>query len=454
MAHLLGLILVVIAAVLPQESWAQAMEPALDRFSGNWGGCEGWSSEAVAKCLINASIAEWSGWGWVLCSPDPIWSSKDPADPTASYGQGYGVHASVDTGAGCQPATAGTVTKEYACRDLSPYVGWPPMCNVPSCTAGVAGTAKVFTDSPPETFCSFGCTARIGMCMRMSEDDPLSCVTHLTGAVCTPTEHDPGGGEPEEVEDEDAVACMEQGKTLGEVNGVRVCLDRGTPGGAETIDGNTTTQEVEADGSVTKVDKTTTTITNIDGSVTVITTTVTTTNVGEPGESTSTEVDAFTGTKTQVCADRPNLPVCRSGGGGGGDGEGEGGGGEFGGSCASGFVCEGDPIQCAIAKEQHVRACQLFEDETDESLVYANALAGDDPGDAALDPANAREVGLEGMIDDGGFLAGSCLDDLVVPLWDGQSLTVPFSELCPHLEFMGMIVVAFSMLAAARIMFV
>lgn len=454
MANLLGLIVAVLLS-LPAGVQAQEMvEP------GRWwrvntvSECKGWSAEEVAQCAFEAfNPSDRHGTGASWCDTGYLHPDDGPPEALPA---GWWIRlmrdARPESGSCKGPQVWGSITWEPRCVDGSLVVGG--MCAVPVCEAGQGGSAKVFTSSPPETFCSFGCTVRIGMCMRMSEDDPLSCVTTTTGASCTPTENDPGAGMPDEVEDETAASCMEQGKTVGEVNGVLVCVERGTPGGAETIDENTTSQETEVDGSVTKVDKTTTTITNIDGSVTVITTTVTTTGVGTPGESTSTEIDAFTGTRTQVCADRPNLPVCRSGGGGGGDGEGEDGGGEFAGSCASGFVCEGDPIQCAIAKEQHVRACQLFEDETDESLVYANALAGDDPGDAALDPANAREVGLEGVIDDGGFLAGSCLDDLVVPLWDGQSLTVPFSELCPHLEFMGMIVVAFSMLAAARIMFV
>lgn len=451
MANLLGLILAIVA-------WwpgsAHAVDPVRRYVEGTGTCVPTFSQEAMVDCVVGMLVLpsgnEWCG-DWYV-TPDPnVTGAYSWISVRRNYRQ-------VGSSGSCNVQIPSQFYWEPACIDGSPVVGG--QCELGPCVAGQRSSAQVFTATAPETFCSFGCTVRIGMCIRLGDDAPLSCDTTTTGASCVPTEHDPGGGAPSEADGEgadDAMECIRKGMTYGSVDGVPMCLPRGTPGGAETEQTGSSTQETDVDGSVTRKDTTTTTVTNIDGSITITTITVTTTGVGTSNEETSTEVDVVTGTPSQICSAQPTLPVCTSGGGGGqgeGDGEGEGGEGSWGGTCAAGFTCDGDPVQCAIAREQHVRACQLFEEENDESLVYADARAGNDPGDAALDPANAETVDVAGSVDADGFLVGACVDDLNVPLWGGQSLTIPFSHLCPYLEIMGAIVLAFSLLAAARIMFV
>ncbi len=134
-------------------------------------------------------------------------------------------------------------------------------------------------------------------------------------------------------------------------------------------------------------------------------------------------------------------------GSGNGDGDGEKGG--FGGSCMSGFACEGDAIQCAIAREQYARNCKLFDDTSAESDLY-NANKGKTGNQTGDLPGN-ETISLSGRIDTSDPLGGGgCIGDLNVTVW-GQAVTLPLSNVCQYLAMLGNILVAVSMLMAARI---
>jgi len=140
------------------------------------------------------------------------------------------------------------------------------------------------------------------------------------------------------------------------------------------------------------------------------------------------------------------------GGSGGGDGDGDGDGdGESGwaGDCMAGFACEGDAIQCAIAKEQHRRACKLFDEKSTESELY-NKEKGKEGAQTEDLPGNRTES-LQGRISTVDALgAGQCISDLTVVVV-GKSVTLPMSRICPTLAIIGNIMVAISFLAAIRI---
>lgn len=145
-------------------------------------------------------------------------------------------------------------------------------------------------------------------------------------------------------------------------------------------------------------------------------------------------------------------PVGGGGGNGNGNGNGDGDGkGGFAGTCASGFACEGDAIQCAIAKEQHIRACKLFDDQSDESKLYGKEKGKE--GEQTKDlPGNKSET-MTGRIRTNDALGGGgqCVQDLSVFVM-GQSVTLPFSKICPSIAVIGNIMVAVSLLLAARIL--
>ena len=136
-------------------------------------------------------------------------------------------------------------------------------------------------------------------------------------------------------------------------------------------------------------------------------------------------------------------------GGGDGDGGGEDDGSGFGGSCVAGFSCEGDAIQCAIAQEQHRRSCKLFDDTSPESDLY-NANKGKTGNQTGDLPGN-ETISLSGRIDTSDAIGGGgCFGDLSVTVW-GSSISLPLSNLCQYLAMLGNILVAVSMLMAARI---
>jgi hypothetical protein len=137
------------------------------------------------------------------------------------------------------------------------------------------------------------------------------------------------------------------------------------------------------------------------------------------------------------------------GGTGSGDGDGDGDKSGFGGSCMAGFACEGDAIQCAIAREQYARNCKMFDDSSAESDLY-NANKGKTGNQTGDLPGN-ETISLTGRIDTSDPLGGGgCIGDLSVTVW-GQGVSLPLSNLCQYLAMLGNILVAVSMLMAARI---
>ncbi len=251
----------------------------------------------------------------------------------------------------------------------------------------------------------------------------------------------------------------------GTVNGVEVCVEAWT-GDTEGRDrnritdgeGNITdiTTEIKCKGDQCEVKETRVTK-KPDGTTT--TTTDTTPNVNRQGYCARNPESSICGRDDDESG-RGKGPGARGGGGGKGEGEGEGFCKEnpdlpickessFGGSCASNFTCDGDAIQCAIAKEQHIRACKMFDDPSPESQLY-EANKGKE-GNQTQDLPGNETVSIAGRIDMSNALgAGSCVPDRTVTVW-GQSVVLPISSICPSLAMFGQLLVAVSLLLAARI---
>lgn len=133
---------------------------------------------------------------------------------------------------------------------------------------------------------------------------------------------------------------------------------------------------------------------------------------------------------------------------GDGDGDGDGDNG-FAGSCMAGFSCEGDAIFCAIAKEQHKRACKLFDDKSPESDLYEEYKGK--TGDQTKDNPGNETIDIAGRIDSTDALGGgACIGDVNIYVW-GTAVTLPLTKLCPVLAMLGNLLVAVSMLVALRI---
>ena len=131
-------------------------------------------------------------------------------------------------------------------------------------------------------------------------------------------------------------------------------------------------------------------------------------------------------------------------------GEGGGGEGSFGGTCEAGFTCKGDVIQCAIAKEQHMRGCRLFDTKNAESQLYDKEKGKE--GDQTKDLKGNENINMANRIDTSDAFGGggSGVQDLSITVM-GQSITLPFSKINSGLDALGRVLVAVSFLIALRI---
>lgn len=336
---------------------------------------------------------------------------------------------------------------------------WDPVAGVcaPPCTRSGAfpSSVKLGSGAGGQTFCSWNsgwsyCSLAVSS-VGFRAGDHYEYALTPTGGFCSGTTY-PEFGDPVPTEDpnpesedrlpeesegelpQEQTKCLARGMTWGAVNGVSMCLPRGTPGGAATqgTDSMTVTDE---NGTRTR---TWTVTTDDDGNVTV--------EVDDNGEITTT-----TGTRDAICTEHPTLPVCRTAQGEPGEGEEDSDKSSWGGTCVTGWTCEGDAIQCAIAKEQHERNCELWA-ETDQAALFGQAITGNDPGLDALDRSQAETVDFSNVIDTTRTIGAGCIDDRNIDVM-GHTITIPFSKLCPYLDIMGTIAVAFAMISAAAIIF-
>ncbi|MFI8616130.1 hypothetical protein ACIGHN_11535 [Acidovorax sp. NPDC077693] len=228
----------------------------------------------------------------------------------------------------------------------------------------------------------------------------------------------------------------------GMVNGVDTCVNRVPDSGA---DGGDKTESEEDNGTETRrvtTDKNTTCKNGVCTTVTTVTTTITNNSTGASSSSTSTS----TTTKPQAgfCQENPRSKLCSDG-----DEKGS----SFGGTCSAGFTCEGDAIQCAIAQEQHRRACKLFDDvDSQEYKLYQQekSKTGKRTGDL---PGNETISFGSGRYDSSNMLgAGSCISDLTVDIM-GKNVVLPLSNICPMLATLRLALLAFGALLWVIIVF-
>lgn len=228
----------------------------------------------------------------------------------------------------------------------------------------------------------------------------------------------------------DAPKC--EGGFAGERNGVEVCV---TDGG-NVIETSKDTIKKNEDGSTDKSTEKTTCKGNV---CTTEKTTTTTTNNNTSSSSSTTKTES----REDYCKANANAAQCK--------GEDDKDKGKFGGSCSAGFTCEGDVLQCAIAKDQHRRNCQMFDDKTTESQLYDSENAKGSNRDVTKDLPGNTEVDVSGKLSSEDVLGGGrCIADLSVQVWR-SSVVLPFSKVCPSLGYLGWVLVSVCSLAAFRI---
>lgn len=136
------------------------------------------------------------------------------------------------------------------------------------------------------------------------------------------------------------------------------------------------------------------------------------------------------------CKQNPELQICKKG--------------SFSGACNSSFQCEGDAIQCAVARDQHMRNCQFFDNETEESKLYGSEKKTTKGKITDLLEGNRTEDISQRLNAVDTFLGGggSCPADTVVDV-AGHSFSLGWSGVCPYLAMLGNVLVVVASISAA-----
>lgn len=320
--------------------------------------------------------------------------------------------------------------------DANGICSMPPPCPAAGTNQGKWGDAWTSGSSEPVgglTICVGGCLAT-GAASGKSGSGPWEIwgpLTH-TGQQCNGN----GAGAPP-VANPDPTPPP-PGYCRGEVNGntVTVPCSDGTSDGPKV---NDTTGK--SDGSGTN-ENTTSNTTCKDGICTTTTNTnTTTTGAGGSGGGTGTGNSTKTQSQDSYCADHPKDPLCK----GTEDGS-------FGGACAGGFTCDGDAVQCAIAKEQHIRNCEFFAAAPNSDPAVMAAAAGVHPADHPYTTAQQTPLSFSSGIDQTELLSGGCPANQSFTA-GGRSFVVPFGTLCTPLGWLGNVLVALAFLACMFIVF-
>lgn len=119
---------------------------------------------------------------------------------------------------------------------------------------------------------------------------------------------------------------------------------------------------------------------------------------------------------------------------------------KFGGACAAGFTCEGDAIQCAIAKELHVRNCKFYDTENPHPL-YESAVDGTDDKGVDKLRANAEKLSVSSLDSSGFGWSRGCPAN---PSFEvaGGTFEIPFDKVCPSLSVLSYAAVALTLLGS------
>lgn len=156
------------------------------------------------------------------------------------------------------------------------------------------------------------------------------------------------------------------------------------------------------------------------------------------------------GTECVYSSPAPGGPII--GDPGPGDPDPGSGGGTFAGNCETGFLCEGgDAIHCAIAREQHVRNCRLYDAQGNAKAVLYYAEDGKQGKQTGDLPGNDTVNVGPGSFDTSNVLGSAVgASDLTVVV-AGTSVTLPLSKVNPILQVLGNLLLSISFLLAARI---
>lgn len=245
------------------------------------------------------------------------------------------------------------------------------------------------------------------------------------GGACTPSPAPEQPVAPTEPVS-DFPSAPPPGTCPGQINGVTVNM----PCNNSVSKGTKTEASNDGAGNTTSKSESRSTTCTAAGACSTTVTTVTSVNGGASVTSTKTIEES----KGDFCVGNPAAKEC-------GDGDGS----SFGGSCESGFVCEGDAVQCAHAKETHLQNCKLNKDTPERQLYEASK--GDD---ADFDNDDVVNVGPSSFSQAPILGAASCISDRSITVM-GSPVSLPFSRVCEYLAMLGNVLMAVGFLLSGRI---
>lgn len=468
MAHLLRLIFLALVAVCSQS---HALVPAGTTYKGNIGGAASLSVSDLtieSLTLVCQALVPGNGTGGVTFQAAGAPAYVNNGTTSSSYcgfwqnsqwkSSGYNVvivksvgcpaHSlSVDGGCKCdtgyEERDGQCKTPQSVCVDKATQAAIPPGVTQ-EFNATKAAPGAMFA---PRKVCIESCqaygTPSYWAC------GGTSCTVHFEKAAYTgqPCSGDGAGTTPEsDTKPTPPAERCPDGKVPGSVNGTSVCVTPGEAGAASGTTGSTSTSGTNADGTPAPASSTgtgTKSSTSCDGTDCTTTTTRTTSTTNGSGQ-TSTQEETTTKKEPQVshCAANPKAKECAGN---------EPTQSSFSGACDAGFVAKGDDaVLNAMAKEQYTRNCEILRTDTEpstwalaEGQKTGNAMQGNpNNGTASIGPSSFDTSDALG--------GGSCnLNKTVVVR--GYSVALPFNVLCNPLAVLGQILVAVSLLLAARI---
>lgn len=432
-------------------------------------------------CFPSVSKAEYTATKFYFVNVSPYFDTHSPAFPSAleacnSYVSWFDSYAAQDisynshTEQVCYYNRTGFATQNITinwykdCSDGLGMRGWN--------TAPGGSNGRCLGDPPPEPeACEDGRELDSGF--YSSANNPVACIQGCqalrvsTGApvlncdlsqgiglcdyiyparyVDTGVECSPSSEPPKETPKPDCpyCRCMESGGSWGQVGGVDTCMPQGSagsapvtkPSGPPTVTTTTPAPTPENPDPEPVTEVTPAPVITVTpppaGAPAGTEPTVTETTTDENGNTITTEQG-----KKGYCEENPSAQICRD------DDKSI-----FSGTCES-FRCEGDAIQCAMALKQHQTVCDMQKGDaiSDLGQQLTQGLGGvENPLE------NPEQVSLDAL-DTSSFMPKGGLQDMSFSIV-GQSFTLPLSNLNAGLQFAGYIVLAFSFIAAARIVF-
>lgn len=432
----------------PSHAYVHKYDYRVPGFSGVYATCDALAAALTSHFGGGSRYCQVTGSTLYVCESPSNCATVSYSQEVITCPEGH-----TDTGSSCQPpppiCTPPMVYDSYSDACVPP----PSVCSeLTDTTTGFREIDVVMGNMTPSQMASaIGTTLNVnhevGGNTCAASGKVVSCGKLGTEVICTIENPTFTGGDPLP-EPEAPIYSPEAppkscptGQCPGTVNGTNMCVPCDTTAsGTSKVD-----KKTNEDGS--SEETTTEKKTECTGNKCTTKETETKTNKDSSGNPTGTVVTSRETTqgKDEFCRDNPKHASCK------GDSDTS-----WGGSCESGFTCNGDAVMCAMSRELHRQSCELNK-ATPESELYGEvkSATGNQTEDA---PGNATIAFGSSYYSDADLIGGAaCISDLPLTLSAfGRTLidvTLPLSDICPYLLWLKAVLLFCSAIAWLYIVF-